>query len=328
MREPSSAPAAADPLFSELVGSSEPAPPARSRASRVLRMLARIALWSLIAAGALRGLIPDPPRPGPARAPAQAQAPAQSRDPAQAPARGVAAEHSGERRAQAVAAAFLREYLTVGDDRAARAERLGQFAAAGLELGGSVSVSDGVAQYADHVVPIGSSPVAGGIEVTVLAHVLQVRSGAYLDGGTLAFVVPLAARGGRVAVAGRPRPAALPIASGLSLPRPPAAPATLSQLAGRVARQAVVALLAADATTLKRLGGGRAPATRPLPSGWRARRVGHAEVTGTTRALIAQVPVRARPPAGRASYVVPVRVQLAAGPQGLAVRQIDGGGSM
>jgi hypothetical protein len=50
MREPSGAPAAADLLFPELVGPSEPAPPARSRASRLLRTLARIALWSLIAA--------------------------------------------------------------------------------------------------------------------------------------------------------------------------------------------------------------------------------------------------------------------------------------
>jgi hypothetical protein len=77
-----------------------------------------------------------------------------------------------------------------------------------------VSVPAGVAQYADQVVPTGSSPVAGGMEVTVLAHVLQVRAGAYRDGGILAFVVPLAVRGGRVAVAGRPRPTALPITCG------------------------------------------------------------------------------------------------------------------
>jgi hypothetical protein len=60
-----------------------------------------------------------------------------------------------------VAAAFLREYLTVGDDRAGRAERLGRFAVAGVDLGESVSVPAGVAQYADQVVPTGSTPVPG-----------------------------------------------------------------------------------------------------------------------------------------------------------------------
>jgi hypothetical protein len=310
MREPSGAPAAADLLFPELVGSSEPAPPARSRASRLLRTLARVALWSLIAAGALRGLLPSPSGPSEARFPVPA----------------VAAEPSGDHREEAVAAAFLREYLTLGDDRAGRAQRLGQLAVAGIDLGGSVSVPDGVAQYVDHVVATGSHPVPGGLEVTVLAHVLQVRSGTYQDGGTLAFVVPLAARGGRVAVAGRPRPSAPPIASGLALPRPRATPAAVSRLAGRMARQAVVAMVAADEPTLGRLGGGRPPAIRPLPSGWRATRIGDAEVTGMPGALMAQVAVRVRPPAGSTSYVVPVRVELAAGPR-LSVRRIDAGGS-
>jgi hypothetical protein len=310
MRDPSGAPAA-DLLFPELVGPSEPAPPARSRASRLLRTLARVALWSLIAAGVVRGLLPSPSSSSQARIPVPA----------------VAAEAADDRHAEAVAAAFLREYLTVGDDRAGRTERLGQFAGAGVDLGGSVSLPEGMAQYVDQVVPAGRRPVAGGIEVTVLAHVLQVRSGAYQDGGTLAFVVPLAARGGRVAVAGRPRPTAPPIASGLALSRPRAAPAGVSRLAGRMARQAVVALVTADETTLARLGGGRPPAIRDLPSGWRATRVGAAEVTATAGAPVARVPIRARPPAGSTSYVVPVRVELAAGPNGLAIRQIDAGGS-
>jgi hypothetical protein len=302
MSEPSS-PAAAGLLFPELADTSEPAPPTRSRGSRVLRMAARAALWGLIAAGALRGLLPTAEHPDP-----------------------TSAAHPADRRGEAVAAAFLREYLTVGDNRVARARRLSRFTVAGTELQRSVSVPAGVAQYVDHVVAAGSSPVAGGIEVTVLAHVLQVRSGVYRDGGTLAFVVPLAVFPRGVAVSGRPRPTVLPIASGLSRSRPQAAPTALSRPANRLARQAVAAFVAADGTTLARLGGGRPPSVHPLPAGWHAIGVGGAEVTGTSGALAAQVAVRVRPPTGQASYVVPIRVDLATGPSGLTVRRINGGG--
>ena len=302
MSEPFS-PTAAGVLFPELADASEPAPPARSRGSQVLRMAARVVLWGLIVTGALRGLLPtaEPPDPTPAG-------------------------HPADGRGEAVAAAFLREYLTVGDDRAARARRLSQFTVAGTELQGSVSVPAGVAQYVDHVVAAGSSPVAGGIEVTVLAHVLQVRSGAYRDGGTLAFVVPLAVLPRGVAVRGRPRPTVPPVASGMTRSRPEAAPAALTRPASRVARQAVAAFVAADGATLARLGGGRPPPAHPLPAGWHAIGVGGADVTGTRGALAAQVAVRVRPPTGQASYVIPVRVDLAAGPSGLTVRRINGGG--
>ena len=302
MSEPAG-PAAAGLLFPELADASDPAPPARSRGSRVLRMAARVMLWGLIAVGALRGLLPT----------------AGPREP-------LPAGHPEDRRGEAVAAAFLREYLTVGDDRAARARRLSQFTVAGTELQGSVSVPDGVGQYVDHVIAAGSSPVAGGIEVTVLAHVLQVGSGAYRDGGTLAFVVPLAVLPRGVAVSGRPRPTVPPIASGMSRASPQAVPAALSRPAGRLARQAVAAFAATDGTALARLGGGRPPSAHPLPAGWRAIAVGGADVTGTRGALAAQVAVRMRPPTGQASYVVPVRVDLATGPSGLTVRRINGAG--
>ena len=298
-----STPTAGGVLFPELADTSGPAPPARSRGSRVLRVAARVVLWGLIAAGALRGLLPTAEQPEP-----------------------PPAGHPADRRVEAVAAAFLREYLTVGDDRAARARRLSQFSVAGTELRGSVSVPDGVAQYVDHVVAAGSSPVAGGIEVTVLAHVLQVRSGTYRDGGTLAFVVPLTVLPRGVAVSGRPRPTVSPIASGRSRASPQAAPAALSRPAGHLARQAVAAFVAADGTALTRLGGGRPPSAHPLPAGWRAIAVGGADVTGTRGALAAEVAVRIRPPTGQASYVVPVRVDLATGPSGLTVRRINGAG--
>jgi hypothetical protein len=302
-------PAGASPLTSaavpELLGAAEPAPPARPRGSRLLRTLTRVALWSLIAVGALRGLLPVP----------QSSPPAASAGP------------PDDRRAEAVAAAFLREYLTVADDRTARDERLGRLSVAGADLGRSVAVPRGEAQYADLVVPAGSRSVAHGIEVTVLAHVLRLRSGAYRDAGTLAFVVPLAVRREGVAVSGGPRPASVPVASGLPLPHPPAVPPELAPVAGRMARQAVAAAIARDGTALARLGGGRPPPTLALPSGWRVTDVGNAEVTGPPGAPAALVRVRARPPFGRASYLVPVRVQLAVGPRGLTVRRVELGGS-
>jgi hypothetical protein len=273
-------------------------------------MVARVVLWGLLAAGAVgtaRGLVPTTDRPRPA----------------------PAADHAADlldRRGEAVAAAFLREYLTVGDDPAARARRLSQLMATGVDLRGSVSVPPGITQYADHVVAGGSRPVAGGVEVTVLAHVLQVRSGTYRDGGALAFVVPLAVLPRGVAVRGRPRPTALPVASGTASPRALAAPTSLSPQAGRIARQAVKAFVAGDSTALARLGGGRRPSTRPVPAGWHAIGVGSAELLGAPGTLEAQVLVRMRPPTGQVSYVVPVRVELAAGPRGLTVRRIDAGG--
>ena len=305
MRDPSGAPPLPSGALPELLGAAEPAPRARPRGLWLVRTLARVALWSLIAVGALRGLLPAPDAPAPAAA-------ARPRD---------------DRRAVAVAVAFLREYLTVGDDRRTRAERLARFAAAGVDLGRSVSLPAGDAQYADLVVAAGSRSVGGGVEVTVLAHLLQSRSGTYFDAGSLAFTVPLTIRREGIAVAGGPRPTSLPVASGLPLPRRPSVPAEVSRAAVRMARQAVVAAMAADTATLARLGGGRSPATRPFPAGWRATRVGSPEMTGPPGAPVALVPVRARPPAGRASYLVPVHVRLAFGPRGLTVRQVDLGGS-
>jgi hypothetical protein len=302
-------------LFPELLADSEPAPPAQPHGSRFIKVLARVLLWSLITLGAVRGLMPVPPGPAPTSVVRAGSVPP------------VSAEPREHQQAGAVAAAFLREYLTVGEDRAARAQRLSQLTVRGLDLRRSVSVPAGVDQYADLVMPAGSRSIAGGVEVTVVAHVLQARPDGYRDGGMLAFVVPLAVQRAGIAVAGHPRPATAPVGPLLSLPRPQAVPLSMSQVAGRVAHQAVVAFVTGDKAALARLGGGRAPSIRPPPSGWRALSVGPAEVTGPAEELAAQVPVRARPPTGPVSYSLPVRVQLKSGPQGVTVRQIDGGGS-
>jgi hypothetical protein len=336
VREPSGAPVPAGVLFPELLADSEPAPPAQPRGAKLVKVLARVLLWSLITVGAIRGLLPVSTGPAPSPSAPAGTAPATSAGP------------PGHRQAEAVAAAFLREYLTVGEDRAARAKRLSQLTARGVDLRWSLSLPADVAQYADLVVAAGSRSVAGGVEVAVVAHVLQVRDDVYADGGTLAFVVPMAVSRKGVAVSGRPRPTTVPVSTQLSLPRPPAVPPSMSRLAERAAHQAVVALVTSDKAALTRLGGGQAPSTRPLPSGWHVVSVSPAKLTGpvgeqpaqvapggaiggqvngTGTKLTAEVTVRARPPAGPASYSLPVRVQLETGSQGSIVRQIDGGGS-
>jgi Conjugative transposon protein TcpC len=288
------------------LGGTEPPPPAGSLGAAALRTLARVLLWSLIALGALRGLAPPLPGAGPA----------------------PSATVESDGRAAAVAAAFLREYLTVDGDPAARAGRLGRFTAAGVDLERSVSMPAGSSQYVDQVVAAGARPVDGGVEVTVLAHLLQLRSGAYRDAGTVAFVVPLAAGRGGSAVSGVPRPTALPVAAGLRVGQPPVPAPELALAARRTARAAVAALLDGDVAALARLGGGAPPGMRSLPPGWRGVRIGSAEVGGPPAALTARVSVRVRPPAGDASYLVPVRVRLQAGPGGrVLVRNVDAGGA-
>jgi hypothetical protein len=305
MRDRAAAPADADALPQDLLAPPAPPPPSASWSSRLLRVLARVVLWTLVAVGALRGLLPpvhDPAHPG--AAPAAA----------------------ADRQAAAVATAFLREYLTVDGDAAARAERLGRFTVAGLELDGSVSPGAGLAQYADQLVASDVRPVDGGVEVTVLAHVLQVGADGYRDGGTLGFVVPLAGGAGGLAVRDAPRPASLPLAGGRRLGRSQPVPAAVAQAAARAARQAVVAVVRGDAAALARLGGGVPPAVRPLPRGWRAVGVGTADVTGPMSSLTARVVLRARAPAG-ASYLVPVLLRLQARPPGVVVVQVDAGGA-
>jgi hypothetical protein len=299
-------PGGVESLPGELLAAPAPPPaPGSGVVDAVLRVLARVLLWALVAAGALRGLLPVGPEDRP-------------------PAATVTAATAGQ--ASAVACGFLREYLTVGGAAAGRAERLGRFTAAGVDLDGSVSLPAGVAQYADQVVASEVHPVDGGVEVTVVAHVLLLRSGGYRDAGTLAFVVPLAGGADGLAVREAPRPTGLPVATGRPVGRPRAVPAGVAPAAARAARQAVVAVVGRDAVALARLGDGVPPEVRPLPAGWRAARVGAVEVAGPAAAMTARVVLRARAPAG-ATYLVPVQVRLEAGPRGVVVRQVDAGGT-
>jgi hypothetical protein len=299
------APGGVDTLAGKLLAAPAPPPaPGSGVVAAVLRVLARVLLWLLVAVGALRGLLPVGPEHG----------------------RPAAVTAATAGRASAVACAFLREYLTVGGGTAGRRERLGRFTAGGVDLDGSVSLPPGVAQYADQVVASEVRPVDGGVEVTLVAHVLLLRSGGYRDAGTLAFVVPLAGGAEGLAVREAPRPTGLPVAAGRPAGRPPAVPASVAPVAARAARRAVLAVVGRDAVALARLGGGVPPAVRPLPAGWRAARVGAVEVAGPATAMTARVALRARAPVG-ATYLVPVQVRLEAGPRGVLVRQVDAGGS-
>jgi len=283
----------------------DPPPPLPRAAPRALRVVARVALWGLVALaalGTLRGAVPA--RPGPPAA---------------------ARPDDGHGAAAGVAAAFLREYLTAGDGQAERHARLAPFLAAGVDLDDAVRVGPGEAQYVDQVLPAGARPTGGTLEVTVLAHVLEVRAGRYRHGGTLAFAVPVAAGPGGFGVRGTPRPAALPVGT-LAVASRVAPPPGLGRPAGEVAEQAVAALLAGDRDGLDRLGGGVLPEARTLPAGWRAGGTAGYRVTGHADALVAEVLVRASAPAGGATYLVPVSVWLAKGPRGLVVRRVDAGG--
>ncbi len=297
--------------------SEAPVPPPSPPRGRAARIVARVMLWGLITVGALRGLVPLPAPPGPSTA----AVPARPGQDGQAPRPG---NFGQEQAATATAAAFLREYLTVGGDPAARPARLKRFLARGLDLDGSVSSPAGTSQYPDYVLPAAVRPLEQGVEVTVLAHLLQARSGAAHDGGTVAFVVPMVDGPKGAAVSGMPRPAPLPVDPALTT-RLVALPAALAHTAAIAAGQAVVALLNGDSVTLAKLGGGAVPEARPLPDGWRAVGIAGIRPAGPPEAPTVQVLVRARPPTAGIEYLVPVRVSLRPGRDGLLVRQIDGG---
>jgi hypothetical protein len=290
----------ADPVD---LGPTGPAGSPRWVGSAALRLLARVLLWSLIGLGALRGLA----------------GPTERRQPA------AAVQPAWSQAASGVAATFLREYLTVDGDRAGRARRLRRFSPAGIDLGRAVLPPEGVSQYADQVAPIGVRPVGSGLEVTMLAHLLELGPDGYRDAGTVAFVVPLVGGAGGMAVGGAPRPTALPLDPGVapSRPAPLGGPARAAE---GLARRAVVALLAGDAAELARLGGGVPPVTRPLPAGWRAGAVAEVALAGPSSAPTVEVLVRATAPGGRARYLVPVAVEFVTGAGRPTVRRVDASG--
>jgi len=280
----------------------DPPPPLPRTGSRALRVVGRVALWTLIAVGALRGVLPPASGPG-----------------------AVVRPPGGQEQAAAVAAAFLREYLTVGDGRAGRRARLAPFLAVGVDVADAVRVQPAGAQYVDEVLPADVRPADGTLEVTVLAHVLEARAGQYRSGATLAFVVPVAMGAGSFGVSGVPRPTALP-ARPIPAPGRVEPPPELSGAASAAAERAVIALLAGDRHRLAYLGDGDPPEARALPPGWHGHGTAGTEVTGPPGALVAEVLVKASPPGGGASYLMPVRVSLVAGPEGPVVRRVDAGG--
>jgi hypothetical protein len=315
--QPSSEPDRSPPLGrAQRPSDPEPPPPAPGR---TLRVLARVLLWTLIGLGALHALLPTsttPWGPGPNGAPAHSSSDPQSSRSQASPASQLA---------MATAAAFLREYLTVDGRRSERPGRLKRYLARGADVDDGVLPEPGVLQSTDLVLPTGVLPTKGGMEVTAVAHLLRTRDGPPRDGGTVAFVVPLVAGSGGMAVGGLPRPAPLPVDPSLTA-RPVALPAALARSTAVAAGQAVVAVLNGDRAALGRLGGGGVPVVRPFPNGWRPVGIAAIRPAGPPATPSAQVLVRARPSVAGIEYLVPVRVSLRPGAGAPIVREVDAGG--
>src|SRR6266571_4902616 len=233
----------------------DPSPPLPPP-GRPVRIVARVVLWALIGIAALHGVLPTPAAPegsGSSNAPVRSSPDPQS---------SWSPDSTESQIGMATAATFLREYLTVDGRRAERPGRLERYLARGVDLDDGVVPDRGISQSTDLVLPAGVQATKGGMEVTVLAHLLRIHNGPAQDGGTVAFVVPLVGGPKGIAVGGIPRPLALPIDPGLTA-RPVALPTALARATAVAAGLAVAAVLNGDRAALVRLGGGAAPAARP-----------------------------------------------------------------
>ena len=279
-----------------------------------IRVVARVVLWTLIGLATVRGVLPAPAgtvRPTSGTRPAAVRASqASAQDPA----------------AMATAAAFLREYLTVDDDRSERSGRLARYLARGVQVDDGVLPTRGVLQSADLVVPAGLRHVRNVVEVTVLAHLVHTRDGSSVDAGTMAFAVPMIEGAQGAAVSGMPRLAALPV-DPTATARPASLPTDLARSVAGIAGRTVAALLNGDRSALLRLGGNVAPAVRSFPTGWRPIEIMRIRPSGPPDMPSAEVLVRARPPMAGIDYLVPVRVSMSAGTASPTVRAVDAGGA-
>ncbi len=298
----------------------DPPPPLPSP-GRTVRVAARVVLWTLIGIASLRGILPPSAAPGESRS---LDTPARSSLDLD-PLRSRPQASVQDQIAIATAAAFLREYLTVDGRRAERPGRLKRYLARGVDADDGVLPERGASQVADLVLPAGSRSVKEGLEVTVFAHLLRTREEPARDGGMVAFVVPMVSGPRGFAVAGIPRPAALPIDPGLTS-RNVALPAALARATATAAGQAVAAVLNGDREALVRLGGGAAPVIRPFPDGWRPVGITMIQPLGPPETPTARVLVRARPPLAGIEYLVPVLVSLRPGAGTPTVREVDAGG--
>jgi hypothetical protein len=303
------------------VGGPEALHPTPHPPGQRMRLAARVALWSLMVIAAIHGFVPallsaDGPR---ATATSTRLIPDERRDPD--------APHQGqEQGGLGVAAAFLREYLTIDHEPAARPARLKRYLARDVDLRGDVSAADGVSQLTDSVVAEHVDRLPNGLNVTVIAHLVQTREGVPADGGTVAFVVPLLSGPRGFAVSGLPRPAPLPLDPGLSATVAPL-PIELARAAANSAGRAVTAMLDADRSSLARLGGGTPPSMRPFPPGWRPLRIVDIRPAGPIATPTVVVDVRARPSVAGVEYLLPVRVSFKAGSGSQIVTEIDAGGA-
>jgi hypothetical protein len=288
----------------------DPPPPPPDRR---IRIAARVMLWTLIGLATVRGVLPVPAvttRPSGRTGPAVVGSP----------------EESGlDRAAMATAAAFLREYLTVDDNRSERPARLARYLARGVPVDDGVLPTPGVLQSPDLVMPAELRRRQNVVEVTLLAHLVRTHAGPTVDGGTVAFAVPMIEGAHGVAVSGMPRPVALPI-DPTATARPASLSTGLADSVAGIAGRAVAAMLNGDRAALLHVGGNVAPAVRSFPDGWRPIEIMRMRPSGPPDMPSAEVLVRARPPAAGIDYLVPVRVSLRAGTASPTVREVDAGG--
>jgi hypothetical protein len=294
-----------------------PPPPPPSRG---LRIVARVVLWTLLGVVGLHAVLPAPATP---RGASSTRVSGESSDPLRPRSQTSAVAQL----AMATAAAFLREYLTVDRRREDRPGRLKRYLARGVDLEDAVTADPGISQSTDLVVPAAVRSTKGGVEVTVIAHLLRTAEGPAQDGGTVAFVVPMIPGDQGIAVGGIPRPTALPIDPALAASRPVALPAVLARATAAAAGRAVAAVLNGDRATLAKLGGGSTPVVHPFPDGWRPVGIATIRPMGPPGAPTAEVLVRARPPVGGIEYLVPVRVSVRSGTGAPAIREVDAGGT-
>lgn len=116
--------------------------------------------------------------------------------------------------AAALSAAFLREFLTLDGNPAARGERLAPFLAEPAPSSAWAESRTGWVLWPDLVVPASVDRRPNGFAARIMTHLVSMGPDGYAGAITLRLEVPVVAIGGKLAVAGPPCPMPLLADSG------------------------------------------------------------------------------------------------------------------